>query len=162
MPGLNVRVRTPRAYKSPASSAICVLRGNRCCPCQCKPVAPTFHSTVPIAASGRRASDTCRSASWRAGWVGGYRRLSRKVVPIAPSARSTPVVSVAMLALDPLPPVLEPKDPCREARGLDRVVRADGRPVDVAARLGGAAGAPIGLHDHLARTLGPQPELLRP
>src|SRR5207237_5010394 len=96
IPGFKVKVRTPRAYNKPASSAICVFRGSNCWPCQCRPVAPIFHSTVPTAASGGRVSPTWRSASWTAGWVGGYSRVRRNVVPIAPSARSTPVVSVVM------------------------------------------------------------------
>jgi len=71
MPGFSVIARMPRAYRSPASSAICMLRGSRCCPCQCSPVAPIFHSTVPSAASGGSASPIWRSASITAGWVGG-------------------------------------------------------------------------------------------
>src|SRR4029077_11130573 len=64
---------------------------------QCSPVAPTFHSTVPTAASGGSASPPRRSASCTAGGVAGYSRVRRNVVPIAPRARSTPVVSVVML-----------------------------------------------------------------
>src|SRR5213594_1489793 len=71
MPGLRVTARTPRAYNRPASSAICALRGSRCWPCQCKPVTPTFHSTVPSAARPGIASPICFKASTTAGCVGG-------------------------------------------------------------------------------------------
>src|SRR6266550_7548958 len=163
MPGLRVTVRTPRAYSRPASSAICALRGNRCCPCQCSPVTPTFHSTVPRAARDGSASPTCRSASTTAGCVGGYSRIRRKVVPTAPSARSIPAASAAMaLALDPLSPVFEPEYPRGEARGRDRVVRADGHPVHVAPRLGGATGPTRVLRHHLLGPLDPHAELGRP
>src|SRR6266566_452099 len=71
MPGFRVTARTPRAYNRPASSAICALRGSRCWPCQCKPVTPTFHSTVPSATRPGSASPICFKASTTAGCVGG-------------------------------------------------------------------------------------------
>src|SRR2546425_10197099 len=67
LPILSVTARTPRAYNRPASSAIWVLRGNRCWPCQCSPVTPTFHSTVPRAARVGSVSAIWRSASATAG-----------------------------------------------------------------------------------------------
>src|SRR5690349_24473199 len=81
---------------------------------------------------------------------------------MAPRARSTPAVSAPMgSALDPFSPVLEPEDPRGEARGLDRIVRADRGPVHAAPGLGRAACAPRGLRHHLARPRDPAPELLR-
>src|SRR5207244_8357560 len=56
---------------------------------------------------------------------------------MAPRARSTPAFSTPMgSALDPFSPVLEPEDPRGEARGLDRIVRADRGPVHAAPGLG--------------------------
>src|SRR4029077_14822438 len=81
---------------------------------------------------------------------------------MAPRARSTPAVSAPMgSALDPFSPVLEPEDPGGEARGLDRIIRADRGPVHAAPGLGRAARAPLGLRHHLARPRDPDPELLR-
>src|SRR5438067_903843 len=79
---------------------------------------------------------------------------------MAPRARSTPAVSTAMVsALDALPSVLVTEHPRREARGLDRVVGTERRPVDVAPRISGPAPPPLGLGDHLAGALDPHPEL---
>src|SRR5436309_2038444 len=79
---------------------------------------------------------------------------------MAPRARSTPAVSTAMVsALDALPSVLVTEHPRREARGLDRVVGTERRPVDVAPRISGPAPPPLGLGDHLAGALDPHPDL---
>src|SRR5438034_8694645 len=65
---------------------------------------------------------------------------------MAPRARSTPAVSTAMVsALDALSSVLVTEHPRREARGLDRVVGAERRPVDVAPRIRRPAAPPLGL-----------------
>src|SRR5437867_9491840 len=78
---------------------------------------------------------------------------------MAPRARSTPAVSTAMVsALDALPSVLVTEHPRREARGLDRVVGTERRPVDVAPRISGPAPPPLGLGDHLAGALDPHPD----
>ena len=55
-PGFAWIDRIPRAYNNSASSATWELRGSRCCPCQCRPVAPIFHSRVPNAARPGRAA----------------------------------------------------------------------------------------------------------
>jgi hypothetical protein len=70
-PGLTWIERMPRANSKPESSATWVLRGSRCWPCQCKPVAPIFHSTVPSAASAGSAELIWRIASSTAGCDGG-------------------------------------------------------------------------------------------
>src|SRR6266567_4714957 len=79
---------------------------------------------------------------------------------MAPRARSTPAVSTAMVsALDALSSVLVTEHPRREARGLDRVVGAERRPVDVAPRIRRPAAPPLGLGEHLPGALDPHPEL---
>src|SRR5207245_839979 len=65
------------------------------------------------------------------------------------------------LPLDPLPPVLVAEHPCGKAGGLDRIVRAERRPIDVAPRLGGAAAAALGLVHHLLCPLDPRCKLGR-
>src|SRR6266480_3816425 len=144
MPGLRVTARTPRAYNRPASSAICALRGSRCWPCQCSPVTPTFHSTVPSAARAGSASPICRSASITAEW-----------------AVDSCGIRCHCLALDPLSLVFEPEYPRGETCGLDRVVRADRHPVAVAAGVGSATGPTRVLSEHLLSPLDPETELVR-
>src|SRR2546427_10532053 len=101
--------------------------------------------------------------STTAGCVGGYSRASRKVVAMAPSARSSPAVSMARaLPLDPLPAVLVVEHPGSEAGGRDRLVRADACPVVIAARVRGEDAAPLRPHHNLLRPLDPDPEPLGP
>src|SRR5207245_11494000 len=106
----------------------------------CSPVAVILHSTGPSSASPGNAAVTWCIDSTTAGCVGGYSRASRKVVAMAPSARSSPAVSIARaLPLDPLPPVLVVEHPGSEAGRRDRFVRTDGPPVVSAAGRGGDA-----------------------
>src|SRR5207244_4717835 len=155
--------RMPRAYNRPASSATCASPARGGWPCPCSPVAVILHSTGPSAASPGNAAVTWCIDSTTAWCVGGYSRASRKVVAMAPSARSSPAVSIARaLPLDPVPPVLVVEHPGSEAGRRDRFVRADARPVVVAARVGRDEAAPLRLRHHFLRPLDPDAELLGP
>src|SRR5207245_6292658 len=112
---------------------------------------------------------TWRNASSTAGCVAGYRRVNRKVVPIAPSAWSQAFVSTAMpSALDALSEILVSEHPGGEARRRDLVLRLDRGPIHIAPGLvaprwerSGSSPA-LGLGDHLRRSLAPQAEVRRP
>src|SRR5207245_8571881 len=153
--------RMPRAYNRPASSATCASPARSCWPCHGSPVAVILHSTGPSPASPGNAAVTWCIDSTTAGGVGGYSRASRKVVAMAPSARSSPAVSMARaLPLDPLSAVLVVEHPGSEAGGRDRLVRADARPVVIAARVRGEEAAPLRLQHHLLRPRDPHHDLL--
>src|SRR2546430_17284472 len=79
---------------------------------------------------------------------------------MAPRARSMPAVSTAMAsALDPLSAVLVSEHPGGEARGLDRMIRLEHRPIHGAPRLRRPAAAPLGLSHHLPGARDPGLEL---